>query len=80
MAATGDELTKHLWKQIWLQVLFQRNTVPLKILDHCKLPPEIMTVLLKCFAANAPLNLQYALNENACQLHCMYTIAASAAH
>ena len=80
MAATGDELTKYLWKQIWLQVLFQRNTVPLKILDHCKLPPETMTVLLKCFAANAPLSLQYALNKNACQLHCMYTIAAGAAH
>ena len=79
MAATGDELAKYLWKQIRLQELFQRNTVPLKILDHCKLPPEIMTVLLKCFAANAPLNLQYALNKNACQLHCIYTIAASAA-
>ena len=80
MAATGDELTKYIWKQIRLQVLFQRNTVPLKILDHCKLPPEIMTVLLKRFAANAPLSLQYALNKNACQLHCMYTIAAGAAH
>ena len=80
MAATGDELTKYLWKQIRLQVLFQRNTVPLKILDHCKLPPEIMTVLLKRFAANAPLSLQYALNKNACQLHCMCTIAAGAAH
>ena len=80
MAATGDELTKYHWKQIRLQVLFQRNTVPLKILDHCKLPPEIMTVLLKCFAANAPLSLQYALNKNACQWHCMYTIAAGAAH
>ena len=80
MAATGDELTKYHWKQIRLQVLFQRNTVPLKILDHCKLPPEIMTVLLKCFAANAPLSLQYALNKNACQLHCMYTIATGAAH
>ena len=80
MAATGDELTKYHWKQIRLQVLFQRNTVPFKILDHCKLPPEIMTVLLKCFAANAPLSLQYALNKNACQLHCMYTIAAGAAH
>ena len=80
MAATGDELTKYIWKQIRLQVLFQRNTVPLKILDHCKLPPETMTVLLKCFAANAPLSLQYALNKNACQLHCMYTIAAGAAH
>ena len=79
MAATGDELTKYHWKQIRLQVLFQRNTVPLKILDHCKLPPEIMTVLLKCFAVNAPLNLQYALNRNICQIHCIYTIAASAA-
>ena len=80
MAATGNELTKYLWKEIRLEELFQRNTVPLKILDFWKLPPEIMTVLLKCFAANAPLNLQYALNKNACQLHCIYTTAASAAN
>ena len=35
--------------------LFQRNTMPLKILNHCKLPPEIMMVTLKCMAAIAPL-------------------------
>ena len=35
--------------------LFQRNTVPLKILGHCKKFPEIMMVPLKCMAASAPL-------------------------
>ena len=35
--------------------LFQRNTVPMEILDHCKWPPEIMTVPLKWMAASAPL-------------------------
>ena len=43
--------------------LFQINTVLLKILDHCKRPPEIMTVPLKCMAASAPLKQQYALNK-----------------
>ena len=28
-----------------------KETVPLKILDYCKWPPEIMTVPLKCMAA-----------------------------
>ena len=27
---------------------------PLKILDHCKRPPEIMMIPLKCIAASAP--------------------------
>ena len=54
--------------------LFQRNTVPLKILDYCKWPPEIMTIPLKYMAAFAPLKLQYALNKNICQIHCIYTI------
>ena len=35
--------------------LFKKNTVPLKILDHCKWPPEMMMVSLKCMAASAPL-------------------------
>ena len=43
--------------------LFQSNTVPLKILDHCKPPPEIMTVQFKYMAASALLKLQYALNK-----------------
>ena len=37
-------------------------------------PPEIMTVPLKCMAASAPLDLQYALNRNICQIHCKYAI------
>ena len=40
--------------------LFQQNTVPAKILYHCKWPPEIMTVPLKYKAASALLKLQYA--------------------
>ena len=35
--------------------LFKRNTVPLKMLDQCKWPPEIMVVPLKCMAASATL-------------------------
>ena len=51
--------------------LFQRKTVPWKIVDHCKWPPEIMTVPLKCIAASAPLKLQYALNI--WQIHSLQT-------
>ena len=54
--------------------LFQINIVHLKILDHCKRPPEIMTVPLKYMAASAPLKQQYALNKNICQRHCIYEI------
>ena len=36
--------------------------------------PEIMTVPLKCMAASASLNSQYALNRNICQMHCKYAI------
>ena len=43
--------------------LFKRNTVPLKIQDHCKRPPEKMMVLLKCMAASAPLKKKSALNR-----------------
>ena len=35
--------------------LSQRNTVPLKILDHSKWPPEIMMVRHKCMAESTPL-------------------------
>ena len=53
--------------------LFQKKTVPLKILYHCKWLLEMMTVPLKCMAS-AALKLQYALNRNICQTHCIYTI------
>ena len=49
------KLTLFLWKKGWLQELVQRNTAPLKILDHCKWPPETMTAPLKCAAASALL-------------------------
>ena len=48
-------LTQYIWKKSWLQVLFKRNTVPLKTQDHCKWPPEKVMVQLKCMAASAPL-------------------------
>ena len=32
-----------------------KDTVPLKILDHGRWPPEKMMVQLKCMAASAPL-------------------------
>ena len=54
--------------------LFKRNTVPLKILDHCKSPPEIMMVPLKCMAASTPLKWKSALNRNICQIHLIYAI------
>ena len=56
--------------------LFQGNTVPLKILDHCKWLSEIMTVPLKCMAASALLKLIYVLNRDICQIHYMQTIHA----
>ena len=33
-----------------------------------------MTVLFKYMAVSAPLKLQYALNKNNCQIHCIYAI------
>ena len=39
---------------------------------HCKWPPEIKMVALKYMAASASLKLQYILNRNICQIHCMY--------
>ena len=56
--------------------LFQKKTVPLKILDHCKCKwhPEIITVPLKCMAASTALKLQYALNRNTTLIHCKYAI------
>ena len=52
---------------------FKEIIVPLKILDHCKWPPEIMTVTLKCMTVSGPLKSQYVLNRNICQIHCVYT-------
>ena len=56
MAATGLlNLLSAYEKKDDYKHLFKRNTAPLKILDHCKWPPEIMMVPLKCMAASAPL-------------------------
>ena len=33
-----------------------------------------MTLPLKSMVASAPLKLQYALNRDICQIHCIYTI------
>ena len=35
--------------------MFQRNTISLKVLGHCKRSPETMMVPLKCIAACVPL-------------------------
>ena len=43
------------------------KTVPLKILDHCSWPPEIMMVSPKCMAASACLET-IALNGNIYQI------------
>ena len=59
--------------------LFQRKTVSWKILGPCKWLPEIMVVPLKYMAACAALKLQYALNRNICQIHCIYTIMSASA-
>ena len=75
------------WKQIYsislktddYKSLFQRKTVPLEIQSPCKWLPEIMAVPLKCMAACAPLKLQYDLNRNICQIHCIYTMMAASA-
>ena len=57
MAATGlvCKLTLYLQKRDNCKCLFKRNTVLLKILDHCKWPTEIMVVQFKCMIASAPL-------------------------
>ena len=75
------ELTQHLWKKGWLQVLVQRNTVSSKILYYCKWPPGMMMVPLKYMAGSAPSKQQHALNRNICQIHCiiyMHFMIASA--
>ena len=56
MAATGlgNQLNSYE-KRDDCKCLFKRNTVALKKLDHCKWPPEVMMVTLKCIIASAPL-------------------------
>ena len=54
--------------------LFKRNTVPLKIQDHCKWPPKIMVVPLKCMAISVSLKQKYASNGNIFHIHFIYTI------
>ena len=80
MAATriANQLNT-LEKMDGCKCLFQKNRVPLKILDHCKWFPEIMAVLLKCITASAPLKQQHALNRNICQIHCIYTFMVASA-
>ena len=34
---------------------FKETQYPQEILDHCKLPPEVMTVPRKCMAASVAL-------------------------
>ena len=56
MAATGFVNSNNTYeKRDDFKCLFKRNTVPLKILDHCKCPPELMMVILKCMAESALL-------------------------
>ena len=78
MAATGSKF--YIFEnRVDYKSVFQRKTVPLRILGPCKWLPEIMAVPLKCMAACSPLKLQYALNRNICQIHCIYTIMAASA-
>ena len=74
MAATGGELTLYVWKQKRLQVLIWKKDSALQNTGPCKWLPEIMAVPLNCMAAYASLKLQYALNRNICQIHCICTI------
>lgn len=43
--------------------LFQRKTVPLKKVDNCEWPPQMMMVPLIYMATSAALQLQYALKK-----------------
>ena len=74
MAATGGELTLYVWKQKRLQVLIWKKDSALQNTGPWKWLPEIMAVPLSCMAAYASLKLQYALNRNICQIHCICTI------
>ena len=75
IAATGGELTQYLWKQRRLKVAISKKDSTLENnRGLLKCSPEIMMVPFKCMAASAPFKLQYALNRNICQIHCIYTI------
>ena len=65
----NGELLNIFEKRDDCKYLFQRNTVPLKIRDHRKWPPEIMTVPFKYMAASALLKLHYSLNKFICQIY-----------
>ena len=55
-----------------------KNTVLLKILDHCNWHPETMMVsALKCMALQVVLWKQYRLNRNIYQIHCIYATYGS---
>ena len=58
--------------------LFNRNTVPLKILDQCKWPPEKMMVQLKYMAASAPFKKMSAVNRSVKFILYMQFMVASA--
>ena len=53
--------------------LFQRNSVPLKKLDHCRWYTEIM-LPHKMYDTSALLKQQCASNLNISQIHCTYTM------
>ena len=56
MAATGIANKLNTFKnRNQCKCLFKRNIVPLKVLDHCKWPPKIIMVPLKCMTASVPL-------------------------
>ena len=56
MAATALRINSiPLKKEMTASACLKKNTVPLKILDHCKWPPKIMMVPLKCMPASVPL-------------------------
>ena len=55
-----------------------KETVPLKILDHCKWPPEKVMVQLKCMAASAPLKQKSALHRSVKFILYMQFMVASA--
>ena len=47
-------LTQYLWKSDDDYRCLFKKTVPLKILDQCSWPPEIMMVSFKCMTASSP--------------------------
>ena len=57
MATTGAVVNKlNIYeKRDDSEGFFKRNTVPLKMLGHCKWPTETMIVPFRCMAASATL-------------------------